>query len=112
MISPIWCATFSGSTDRILASQTHRSSQRPTSFSKASLGRATCASFENVVRKALLLAQGFTITPDHLRDVTRPAKPFSSRLRLQSLHDLTADLLGAAQRGETRRRSFAPARSR
>jgi DNA-binding NtrC family response regulator len=55
---------------------------------------------ENVVRKALLLAQGYTVNEDHVRaalnkDSTLPASTS------QPLGEYIGDLLAAAQRGET-----------
>jgi nitrogen regulation protein NR(I) len=55
---------------------------------------------ENIVRKALLLAQGFTITPEHLRQVTASAAPVLVSAPAQSLRELVAELLAASQRGE------------
>jgi DNA-binding NtrC family response regulator len=55
---------------------------------------------ENVIRKALLLAQGFTITPDHLKEVTASASQVLVSGPAQSLRELVSELLTAAQRGE------------
>ena len=54
---------------------------------------------ENVVRKGLLLARGFTITAEHVRSVLSPIGP-QSRPTDVSLRDYVAELLAAAQRGE------------
>ncbi len=54
---------------------------------------------ENVARKILLLARGYTINVEHVRTaLARP--PSSASAADQSLRTLVADLLGAAQRGE------------
>jgi nitrogen regulation protein NR(I) len=56
---------------------------------------------ENVVRKVLLLAQGFTITSDHVRAVTASSSAVGlASASAQSLRDLVGELLAAAQRGE------------
>jgi nitrogen regulation protein NR(I) len=56
---------------------------------------------ENVARKVLLLAQGFTITPDHVRAVTGSSSAVGlASAPAQSLRDLVGELLAAAQRGE------------
>ena len=55
---------------------------------------------ENVVRKALLLAHGFTITADHIRASTKPRSALSSPPGNQSLRDQVTELLAAAQRSE------------
>lgn len=54
---------------------------------------------ENVVRKALLLARGFTITVEHVRSVLAPRGP-QARPADVSLRDYVAELLASAQRGE------------
>ena len=54
---------------------------------------------ENVVRKALLLARGFTITAEHIRSVLVARGP-QSRPADVSLRDYVAELLASAQRGE------------
>jgi nitrogen regulation protein NR(I) len=54
---------------------------------------------ENAIRKALLLAQGYTVNADHVRAALRKeggAAPAAS----QSLPEYIADLLAAAQHGE------------
>jgi nitrogen regulation protein NR(I) len=54
---------------------------------------------ENVVRKVLLLARGFSINMDHVRAaLSKVSAPISSTT--QSLKTLVSDLLFAAQRGE------------
>jgi DNA-binding NtrC family response regulator len=54
---------------------------------------------ENVVRKVLLLAQGYTITVDHVQ--TAAARPVSTSIsRSQTLRDYVDHLLSCAQRGE------------
>jgi DNA-binding NtrC family response regulator len=54
---------------------------------------------ENVVRKVLLLARGFSINMDHVRAaLSKVSAPISSTT--QSLKTLVGDLLFAAQRGE------------
>ncbi len=54
---------------------------------------------ENVVRKVLLLAQGYTVNLDHVRSaLTRPVVPVAAGN--QSLREYTDQLLAAAQRGE------------
>jgi nitrogen regulation protein NR(I) len=54
---------------------------------------------ENVVRKVLLLAQGYTITLDHVQ--TAAARPVAaSDARSQTLRDYVDQLLSCAQRGE------------
>jgi len=55
---------------------------------------------ENVLRKALLLARGFTVTAEHIRSVLTPRTVLSSRAADVPLRDSVADLLAAAQRGE------------
>jgi nitrogen regulation protein NR(I) len=55
---------------------------------------------ENVVRKALLLARGYTISTEHFQSVLGPMANLVSQ-RDQSMHDLVAGLLRAAQRGES-----------
>jgi DNA-binding NtrC family response regulator len=52
---------------------------------------------ENVVRKALLTARGFTIRAEHVRSVLSTR---SIRATESSLRDFVGDLLAAAQRGE------------
>ena len=54
---------------------------------------------ENVVRKVLLLAQGYTINLDHVRDALARSGPPAPTAR-QSLGEYVASLLAAAQRGE------------
>ncbi len=54
---------------------------------------------ENVVRKVLLLAQGYTINVDHVRTALIPA-PAPTDAALQSLRERVDELLAAAQRGE------------
>ena len=51
------------------------------------------------MRKALLLARGFTITVEHVRSVFAPRGP-QARPADVSLRDYVADLLASAQRGE------------
>jgi nitrogen regulation protein NR(I) len=54
---------------------------------------------ENVVRKVLLLAQGYTINPDHVRSaLTRTAPPAAAAD--QTLRGYVDELLAAAQRGQ------------
>jgi DNA-binding NtrC family response regulator len=54
---------------------------------------------ENVVRKVLLLAQGYTINADHVREaLSRSSPPIA--VGQQSLHEYVDELLAAAQRGE------------
>ena len=54
---------------------------------------------ENVIRKVLLLAQDYTINPDHVRAaLTRPAPP--AEAAHQTLREQVDALLAAAQRGE------------
>ncbi len=54
---------------------------------------------ENVVRKVLLIAQGYTITLDHVQSAAaRPSPPTDSRS--QTLRDYVDHLLGSAQRGD------------
>ena len=53
---------------------------------------------ENVVRKLLLLARGFAINAEHVRLVLAPAT--ATKAEGQSLRELVAALLTAAQRGE------------
>jgi nitrogen regulation protein NR(I) len=55
---------------------------------------------ENVVRKALLLARGFTITLDHLHAATEARLSSSASPSGQSLAEQVAELLASAQRGE------------
>jgi DNA-binding NtrC family response regulator len=55
---------------------------------------------ENVLRKALLLARGFTVTAEHIRSVLTPRTVPPSRAADVPLRDSVADLLAAAQRGE------------
>ncbi len=54
---------------------------------------------ENAMRKALLLARGFTITVEHVRSVFA-ARTSPLRSGDASLHDYVAELLAGAQRGE------------
>jgi DNA-binding NtrC family response regulator len=54
---------------------------------------------ENVVRKALLLARGYSITSDQVRQVIASGAAGPGEAA-HSLHDYVAGLLGAAQRGE------------
>jgi len=54
---------------------------------------------ENVVRKVLLLAQGYTISLDHIHEaLTRSAPPVAAAQ--QTLREYVDRLLAAAQRGE------------
>jgi len=54
---------------------------------------------ENIVRKVLLLAGGFTINAEHVRAATtKPAEPTASSDK--TLRDYAGALLAAAQRGE------------
>jgi len=54
---------------------------------------------ENVMRKVLLLAQGYTISTDHVRRaIVRPEPPVDAAS--QSLRGFVDQLLAAAQRGE------------
>jgi len=55
---------------------------------------------ENVVRKVLLLAQGYTINTDHVRAALSRAAA-SPEITGQSLRDYVNQLLAAAQRGES-----------
>ena len=55
---------------------------------------------ENAVRKALLLAQGYTVNVDHTRAALRRDSGPSSYVT-QSLGEYVGDLLAAARRGET-----------
>ena len=55
---------------------------------------------ENVMRKAILLAQGFTVNLDHVRSVLGKETGAGDVTR-QSLAEYIADLLAAAQRGGT-----------
>jgi len=55
---------------------------------------------ENVVRKALLLAQGFTITAEHIRSIMTARGPSLVAGSQQSLREQAAELLACAQRGE------------
>ncbi len=55
---------------------------------------------ENAVRKALLLARGYTINTDHVRAALAPINPSATRSSEQSLRQQVAGLLAAAQRGE------------
>jgi DNA-binding NtrC family response regulator len=55
---------------------------------------------ENVVRKALLLARGFTITVEHIRSALTVRTMTPSGRGDVSLRDYVAELLAAAQRGE------------
>ena len=54
---------------------------------------------ENVVRKVLLLAQGYTINADHVRTALGRTAPPSDASR-QTFREYVDYLLGAAQRGE------------
>jgi nitrogen regulation protein NR(I) len=54
---------------------------------------------ENVVRKTLLLAGGYTVNSDHVRAATSRA-PGPGESGDETLRSLAADLLAAAQRGE------------
>src|SRR5262249_13069625 len=54
---------------------------------------------ENVTRKVLLLAQGYSINPEHVRAAMARGLPPAEPGR-QSLHDYACGLLAAAQRGE------------
>jgi nitrogen regulation protein NR(I) len=54
---------------------------------------------ENVVRQALLLARGYTISQDHVLQVVAKAG-HPAPAGTQTLADYVADLLAAAQRGE------------
>jgi len=54
---------------------------------------------ENVVRKVLLLAQGYTINVDHVRTAITRTCPVLEAAR-QTLREIADDLLAAAQRGE------------
>jgi len=54
---------------------------------------------ENVTRKVLLLARGYTISPEHVRTAMSPA-PGSGCVTDRSLRDIAADLLAGARRGE------------
>ncbi|MFO1477160.1 MAG: sigma-54 dependent transcriptional regulator [Verrucomicrobiota bacterium] len=54
---------------------------------------------ENTIRKALLLARGYTISIDHLRATLLPAAPPASTSQA-SLREKADELLAAAQRGE------------
>src|SRR5437016_4350740 len=54
---------------------------------------------ENVVRKVLLLAQGYTIDVDHVRVALARSTPPTETSR-QTLHEYVDSLLAAAQRGE------------
>ena len=54
---------------------------------------------ENIVRKVLLLAQGYTISVEHVRTALAPVgAPFDTAQ--QSLREHVDQLLAAAQRGE------------
>ena len=55
---------------------------------------------ENAVRKALLLAQGYTVNVDHVRSALHKETGAANAAR-QSLPEYIGDLLAAAQRGET-----------
>jgi nitrogen regulation protein NR(I) len=54
---------------------------------------------ENVVRKMLLIAQGYTINADHVATTLNRSRPQSGSVD-QSLGEIVNDLLAAAQRGE------------
>jgi DNA-binding NtrC family response regulator len=54
---------------------------------------------ENVVRKVLLLAQGYTINEDHVRTAIAPAST-SAAVGANPLRQLVDDLLASARRGE------------
>jgi two-component system, NtrC family, response regulator len=54
---------------------------------------------ENVVRKALLSARGYTITPEHVRSVLAASASLLSGTS-QPMRDFVASLLAATQRGE------------
>jgi len=54
---------------------------------------------ENVVRKVLLLAQGYTINADHVRAALTKAAPQMSSTD-QTLREFVDELLAAAERGE------------
>jgi nitrogen regulation protein NR(I) len=54
---------------------------------------------ENVIRKVLLLAQGYTISVEHVRSALVRAAPPAEPSR-QTLRDYVDQLLAAAQRGE------------
>jgi DNA-binding NtrC family response regulator len=54
---------------------------------------------ENVIRKALLLARGFSIDPEHVRSALTRFVP-SLRRAESSLRDMVARLLAEARRGE------------
>ena len=54
---------------------------------------------ENVVRKVLLVAQGYTINPDHVRAALSKSGPPADASG-QSMGDYVHQLLAAAQRGE------------
>jgi DNA-binding NtrC family response regulator len=54
---------------------------------------------ENVVRKVLLSAQGYTINEDHVRAALAPP-PAAAAQTGETLRDLSLRLLAAAQRGE------------
>src|SRR5262249_52472461 len=54
---------------------------------------------ENVVRKVLLIAQGYTINADHVATALNRSRPSPGSVD-QSLGEIVNDLLAAAQRGE------------
>jgi DNA-binding NtrC family response regulator len=54
---------------------------------------------ENVIRKVLLLAQGYTISVDHVKTALTNTSPLPVTAE-KSLHSYADELLAAAQRGE------------
>jgi DNA-binding NtrC family response regulator len=61
--------------------------------------RGNVRELENVVRKILLLAQGYTILPEHVHEVLNRNQLPADASR-QSIGEYVDDLLAAAQRGE------------
>ena len=55
---------------------------------------------ENVVRKVLLLAQGYTISVEHVRSALAKINPSSSASKEKTLEGYAGELIEAAQRGE------------
>src|SRR6185436_6335590 len=68
-------------------------------FLRAQTWPGNVRELENVVRKVLLLAQGYTINPDPVRAALSRASP-PPDAACQTLRGYTDQLLAAAQRGE------------
>jgi len=80
---------------------THQSAIHPDalSFLQAQSWPGNVRELENVIRKVLLLARGYTISVDHVRTALAKTGPLPVSAE-KSLHAYADELLAAAQRGE------------